>query len=54
MFLDLHRFSQITLRRGYKFVEFVLFGLVWFYVPVNNYSHVQTVSSPNHTFSWEA
>ena len=27
----------------------VLFGLR-FYVPVNSYGHVETVSSPNHTF----
>ena len=27
-----------------------LFGL-WFYAPVNSYGHVETVSSPNHTFS---
>ena len=29
----------------------VLFGLM-FYVPVNSYGHVETDSSPNHTFSW--
>ena len=23
-----------------------------FYIPVNSYGHVETVSSPNHTFSW--
>ena len=22
--------------------------LVWFYIPVNSYGHVETVSSPNH------
>ena len=30
---------------------FVLFGLR-FYDPVNSYGHVETVISPNHTFSW--
>ena len=29
----------------------VCFGLR-FYVPVNSFGHVETVSSPNHTFSW--
>ena len=23
-----------------------------FYVPVNSYGHVETVSEPNHTYSW--
>ena len=27
-----------------------LFGLM-FYAPVNSYGHIETVSSPNHTFS---
>ena len=25
---------------------------LWFYIPVNNYGHAETVSEPNHTFSW--
>ena len=28
-----------------------LFGF-GFYIPVNSYGHVETVSSPNYTFSW--
>ena len=24
---------------------------MFFYIPVNSYGHVETVSSPNHTFS---
>ena len=26
----------------------------WFYVPVNNYGHVETVSKPNHTVPEQA
>ena len=29
------------------------FGLMFYVLlPVNSYGHVETVSSPNHTFSW--
>ena len=30
-----------------------LFDL-WFYVPVNNYGHVEMVSEPNHTVTGQA
>ena len=30
-----------------------LFDL-WFYIPVNNYGHVEMVSEPNHTFASSA
>ena len=30
---------------------FIIFVLM-LNVPVNSYDHVETVSSPNHTFSW--
>ena len=37
-----------------KFADFgsqFLFGLI-LYVSINSYGHVETVSSPRHTFSW--
>ena len=33
------------------YMHFSLFGLM-FYIPVNSFGHVETVNSPNHTFSW--
>ena len=32
---------------------FVLFDL-WFYVPVNNHGHIETVIKPNHTVPVQA
>ena len=28
------------------------FFVLCFNVPLNNYGHIETVSLPNHTFSW--
>ena len=40
-----------TLLTNKKFAKWCLFSFR-FYVPVNSYGHVETVSSTNHNFSW--
>ena len=34
----------------WQFFDFVWFGFVVFYVPVESHDHVETICSTNHTF----
>ena len=52
-FAQLLRENSVSFQKMLTVSIFVLFDL-WFYVPVNNYGHVEMVSYPNRTVSGQA
>ena len=52
-FMSLRRMQNDRFGCMFKSVQlFVCLLVLLLYVPVNSYGHYETVSSPNHTFSW--